>query len=162
MPATPTYVAITEITLASSVASVTLPFPTGYRDIILISNFNGATAGDVLVFRLNGDSGSNYSGVGMRGNGSTTYSGTWSTAYGILSAYGGFTSTFEVNIAQFMDYSATDKHKTVLTRSNISDSKTEANVNRWASTSAITSINIYAGSGNLVSGSTFVMYGIEA
>ncbi len=66
-------------------------------------------------------------------------------------------------IAQIMDYSATDKHKTVLVRvGNVGNSEVGANAGRWASTAAITSVRVAPNDGTFSSGSTFNLYGIVA
>jgi hypothetical protein len=68
-----------------------------------------------------------------------------------------------VLIFQVMDYSATDKHKTALSRTNIARNFVAAHANRWASTTAVTSINVFGNRGsNLAAGSTFNLYGVIA
>jgi len=65
-----------------------------------------------------------------------------------------------------MDYSATDKHKTVLVKRGVSDAtgySVGMEAGRWASTSAITSINIFDQSGDTFdAGSSFALYGVAA
>jgi hypothetical protein len=63
-----------------------------------------------------------------------------------------------------MDYSATNKHKTVLVRADNANSITMAHAARWANTSAITSIVLtsFEGAGNFAIGSTFSLYGVIA
>jgi hypothetical protein len=61
-----------------------------------------------------------------------------------------------------MDYSATDKHKTVLVRSNAASTGVEAIAQRWASTAAITSILVFPSTGSWAAGGTFSLYGIVA
>lgn len=174
MPVTPTYVPLAEVTLAATTASVTLPVPTGYRDLILVSQARTDRSGsydDDIYCQLNGDTGSNYSNVWMMGNGSATDSATASGSYirifinapaslATAGVFGNF-------IASFQDASATDKHKTILTRSNeavrASTYAVAATASRWSNTAAITSMRIYSGTGaNLVSGTTLNLYGIEA
>jgi hypothetical protein len=70
-------------------------------------------------------------------------------------------------IIQVMDYSATDKHKSVLVRAN-SDAPSQNGVvaavaGRWASTSAVTSVVLLPEVGpNFASGSTFNLFGVIA
>jgi len=69
-------------------------------------------------------------------------------------------AVFTVNI---MDYSATDKHKTVLTRASTAASSVWAIAGRVATTSAITSVAFIGpddASDQFLSGSTFALYGI--
>jgi hypothetical protein len=69
-----------------------------------------------------------------------------------------------VNIAQIMDYSATDKHTASISRDNaMPDSRIRATASRWANTAAVTSLLCRIDSGaNFNAGSTFALYGIEA
>jgi len=65
-----------------------------------------------------------------------------------------------VFILQFFDYSATNKHKSVLSRSDTATYGTGATANRWGSTAAISSILLYPNMNLFESGSTFHLYGI--
>jgi hypothetical protein len=160
---TPTYTALATVTLGSSASSVTFSsIPATYRDLVLVhagTSSNGSL--NSLLLRFNGDSGSNYTLVYMEGNGSSANSGTGSGT----GVNAGFTVSSPVsnNITQIMDYSATDKHKTVLSRKNTSSSNANAQASRWANTAAITSIVCTVDSGATFStGSTFNLYGIAS
>jgi hypothetical protein len=158
---TPTYTPLATVTLGSDVSSVSFSaIPASYRDLIVV--FNGttqATGGRNFVMRFNGDSGSNYSNVTMFGNGSTTSSG----AAGTTSALNVIVDNNPgVAIAQIMDYSATDKHKTVLGRGNVAAIGVDARASRWANTAAITSITMFPDTLKWLSGSTFSLYGVIA
>jgi hypothetical protein len=62
-----------------------------------------------------------------------------------------------------MDYSATDKHKTVLARHNNSAGEVSMSAGRWASNTAINSISLKVlPSGSFNSGATFSLYGVIA
>jgi hypothetical protein len=65
-------------------------------------------------------------------------------------------------VAQIQDASATDKHKTGLSRSDNSLVATYALAHRWASTSAITTVKVYCAVGSLAAGSTLSLYGVIA
>jgi hypothetical protein len=65
-------------------------------------------------------------------------------------------------IHQIMDYSATDKHKTVLTTRILAASYVDRFAQRWANTSAITSMEVFASSNAFAIGSTFSLYGIAS
>jgi hypothetical protein len=146
----------------SSTASVTFSsISSAYRDLMLVvSGTNSVDAN--LYFRLNGDSGSNYNATGMSGNGSSAspqggnYSGIFFNANARI---GTSAANFKLD---FLDYSATDKHKTVLYLADRSDSATERWVSRWSNTAAISSIVGTVTSGNLVAGTTFALYGVSA
>jgi len=163
---TDTYRPLATFTLGSSANSVTFSsIPATYRDLVLV--FNGkSTVGagnDVLGIQINGDTGSNYTVVRMNGNGSSTDSATLSGATGGQALIGNNSSTLPNVIYQFMDYSATDKHKTFLGRGNDSATNVSATASRWANTAALTSIRVFANSGSNYSvGSTFNLYGIAS
>jgi hypothetical protein len=65
-------------------------------------------------------------------------------------------------IIQIMDYSATDKHTTVLVRNGTASRGVEMVTGRYASTSAITTVLLFPSTGSFDIGSTFSLYGIEA
>jgi hypothetical protein len=161
---TPTYRALANITLGTAASSVTfLSIPATYRDLLVI--FNGAGSADLEGrIRLNSDTGSNYNYVRMSGSGSaiTSVSGASQTS-GFVSAIAKATTTgaLQMNI-NIMDYSATDKHTTIISRANQSATGTEAFANRWANTSAVTSVQILTSSGNWAIGTTAALYGIES
>jgi hypothetical protein len=153
------------VTLTSSAASVSFTgiSAAGKGDLVLVvSNLSLAAGPADIAIRINGDSGTNYSLVRMTGNGSTTQSQAFSANWCYIGV--GTRATTSPNyqsIVQFMDYSATDKHKSILSRTNNSSNGTEAIANRWANTSAITSFVLQEVNGILIqSGSTFHLYQI--
>jgi hypothetical protein len=158
-----TYTQINSITLAAASSSITFSsIPATYRDLVLIIDGTTTTGGDggQIYGRFNGDTGSNYSFVELQG-GSTpaSFSGT-----AALFIAGFLLNSSRGNIIlQFMDCSATDKHKTFFSRANASGFGPQAFANRWANTSAITSMNFFHQTGaSFASGTTFNLYGIEA
>lgn len=167
---TPTYDLIASNVLSSATSSVTFSsIPATYRDLIVVAL--GVSTGDFsnMFIRFNADTGSNYNAVYMTGNGSSTGSSAPSNQTSLYiannAAYAANGNAIQA-IISIMDYSATDKHKTVLARSNAINASfggTEAVAGRWASTSAINSVEIRNQSGNgflFASGSTFYLYGI--
>jgi hypothetical protein len=156
------YTALANVTLGSSAATVTFSsIPATYRDLVLVATCQSAVSGNSLILRINSDA-SNYSLVGARGNGSNTLSTTSTTFYGFFTDFMSTTAPDLLMTANFMDYSATDKHKTVLLRGNRPTIATEMSAVRWANTAAITSIQFRGDSGNLAAGSTFALYGVSA
>ena len=162
--ATPTYDLLDSVTLSSSASSVTFSsIDQSYRDLVLVvegSSTSGFARG--MGAQFNNDTGSNYNYVSMTGDGSSASSSSVSNnssigVFGRLAASGGKA----INIIQIMDYSATDKHKSCLSRTNNAASDTNAVASRWASNSAITEIDLLPGS-SLESGSTFYLYGVAA
>jgi hypothetical protein len=159
--ATPTYTLIDSVTLGSSAASVTFSsISQDYGDLVLVSSAITTPAGNTLYCQVNGAT-SGYSYVFMRGNGSSASSGTGTNSRIFLAIADTPTSGAPLlSFAQFMDYSATDKHKTILSRGNRSDSAVDAFAQRYESTSAITSMNIFVIGNSFIAGSTFHLYGI--
>jgi hypothetical protein len=92
----------------------------------------------------------------MAGDGSSASSSSGTTT--ALSNWVAKTTVSSV-IFQIMDYSATDKHKTILYRYD-RDTLTRADASRWANTSAITTIEWDIQGQTFAAGSTFSLYGI--
>lgn len=165
---TSTYTPLANITLGSAAASVTFSSISGnYRDLILVYSGTTATASGSICFRINGDSGSNYNHVYMTGDGSSTYSASGASgSVGVLAGWRFAVTTGSQMQASLhlMDYSATDKHKTMLNRSDVAGQFTEASAIRWANTSAITSILVFnnGSSGTLGAGTMLTLYGIAS
>jgi hypothetical protein len=152
---TPTYTPLATVTLGSAASSVTFSsIPATYRDLILV--FEGTVASGAFArIQFNSDTASNYSNVLIKNNGSALITGD-NIAFAELQA------TYNNAIGQIMDYSATDKHKTVLTRSNQPTGHVIASAGRWANTAAITSIRLFVSAGNYSTGSRFDLYGIAS
>ena len=101
----------------------------------------------------------------MFGDGSSpsSNSGTLSYFTPFTNSNPGTTSPV-LGITEFMDYSATDKHKTIL-MTNSSQATTASPMvgkiaARWANTAAINTILIYPVSTTMAAGSSFALYGI--
>ena len=157
---TPTYTALATVTLGTTATSVTFSsIPATYRDLILI--VDGAATGGVngAILRLNGDSGSNYTGVDAQGTGSSTGSGTSSGTSAEIGVAG--TNRFVI-VSQIMDSSATDKHKTFLSRHSSAGDRVRMTASRYASTSAITSVLFSITGSTYVAGTTVSLYGVIA
>ena len=155
---TPTYFPLANITLGASASSVTFSsIPATYRDLIMIINgtFSGSGPLEAELY-INGST-SDYSFVQMTGDGSSTSSSTGVNPSIIMS------SDPSINIVQLMDYSATDKHKTILIRDNIAANRVRASAIRWAQTAAITSLQLTDNAGrSLLAGTTVSLYGIAS
>jgi hypothetical protein len=161
-----TYEPIATQTLGSATSSVTFSSITGsYTDLVLIINGSVTSGNPSVWMRLNSDSGSNYSFTRVTGNGTSALSSfeVSQTKANIASAFG-MTTTYETNlVVQIMNYSNTTTNKTTITRANTPSLGTEASVNLYRSTSAITAIEILNSSAtNFSTGSTFTLYGIKA
>jgi hypothetical protein len=157
------YIPLATVTLGGSDASVVFSaIPAVFKDLVLV--INGNTTGNAdYGLRFNSDSGSNYSFVYMGGNGSSSASGSNSgETQVVLDAYFWRSSEVSTLVAQIMDYSATDKHKTVLSRNNVAGGGVDAFANRWANTAAITSVEVRVSTGgqSFATGTTMNLYGV--
>jgi hypothetical protein len=164
---TPTYTPLANITLGSATGSVTFSsIPATYRDLIIVGDNLKTTSSTASVFiRFNGAT-ANYTGTAIRGNGTDTAAsnnaGQTDRLFSNLSSEP-TTTTASNFIFQIMDYSATDKHKTTIHRGNNSADATEAGAGRYASTSAITSVQVGMDLGlSFAAGGTFALYGIAS
>ena len=171
--ATPTYDLLDSTTLSSSASSVSFTsIDQSYRDLVLVMTKKGDFYSNYNQLQLNGDTGSNYNYVEMYAGNDNGFvvepasSATSNNTYLSLGVAGVQTLGLEFSTAfiQFLDYSATDKHKTALIRNGSIDSTRSsiyAIAGRWASNSAITSISLFNGSSRpFDTGSTFSLYGI--
>jgi len=158
---TTAWVPLATTTLGSATGTVTFgSIPSGYRDLVCVFNGTTTTGGTtaVLMANING-TGTSGSKVAMFANGATPSSDTdTNLRVGRLGGTGGKT----LSIMHFMDYSATDKHKTIIGRSSSSDADKSpwAAAAGWPNTAAITSIAFTELLGaNFAAGSTFSLYG---
>lgn len=167
--ATPTYTPLANVTLGSPAASVTFSsIPATYRDLLIVFSGFGSTELRGRT-RLNSNSGPIYtyrrmSGTGAAASDATATSQSSAFLSEIISATATRNLQMQINI---FDYSATNKHKTILSRAGAviqyeSGSGTELFSNRWANTSAVTSVQILTSTGNWASGTTAALYGIIA
>jgi hypothetical protein len=118
-----------------------------------------SSAGLGWFVRVNGDTGSNYSGTYMLGDGSTAQSYRDSNV--TLSRAGNAYTTQGNTIVKFQNYSNTTTNKTFLSRSGTASNITMACVGLWRNTAAITSITILTNTADTFSvGTTLSLYGI--
>lgn len=163
MAAGPTYEPITVVTASGSSSSqlVMSSIPSTYTNLVLVINSGQATADGFYSVRFNGDTGSNYSNTQIVGNGSTvTTNRNTSQTQGYIhsTAEGSLADTVIVNIP---NYQNTNVFKSILSRGNSVSYRVVTSISLWRSTAAITSITVLGGS-NILSGSTFTLYGIAA
>jgi len=156
--------ALATVTLQAASSTVTFSgIPNTYRDLVLTINAKTSRTAfdqDGLFIRLNGDT-SNHSRVTMLGRSSETLSDSTSSLGVPLAGNAGQPGAI---LVQIMDYAQTDKHKTVLARSNQNSPSVSgvvsATAGRWASTTPITSIVLLPEVGpDFAAGSTFSLFG---
>jgi hypothetical protein len=157
-----TYTQINSITLAAASSSVTFgSIPQDFRDLILVVNGN-VTGSLVTQLRFNSDSGNNYSFVSAAGNNNNSpYSTSGTTTFINAAPDFGTNAAFDQRY-QIMDYSATDKHKTVLVRHGMSAQSPNMVAARWANTSAISALTFLSSANSYSIGTVISLYGIEA
>jgi hypothetical protein len=166
MAAGPTYVPIVTYTVPSNTTSYTFnSIPGTYTDLIIVCRA-GAVSNSDLTFRVNGDTGTNYSTTNIYGDGASAGSvRTSNVTIGYATYYGSIeTLGNSVHIIQFMNYSNTTTYKTVLARANNASASrgVDAIVNLWRNTSAINSVTLIGQNANILAGSIFTLYGIAA
>jgi len=159
---TNTYTPIASVTLSASTSEIVFSgLPQTFRDLILVSNGN-VTSSLTTRLRFNGDAGSNYNYVSAAGdNGGGTYS-VAATNTGIIPLPDFADNGAFQHIYQIMDYSQTNKHKTVLVRAGVSGTSPNMVAGRWANSAAVTSLSITASANAYTSGSTFTLFGVIA
>ena len=155
-------VPLQNIALGSAQASVTFgSIPSTFRDLRIVFGSVTNSTNSNMSIRFNGDTGANYYYANMVGDGSSATfdasSGGDTMGYVLFMNPSG---TITGGVTDIFDYSATDKHKSILTDRSHSQSRVVKTAQRWASTSAITSILLFPGSGSFQAGSSFALYGV--
>jgi hypothetical protein len=170
-----TYTLIQAQTLASAAATVTFSsIPATYTDLVLRVSARTTEAGpnELMIYTLNGNTGSNYSTTTLIGNAATVVSNRTTSAANIRAGWqDGDTataSTFGNAEIYIPSYTATQNKPT----SNFSvaennsagtaDTYINANAGLFRITAAITSIDLATiNSNNFKIGSSFYLYGIK-
>jgi hypothetical protein len=123
---------------------------------------------DNIKVVFNSDTGTNYSYHVMRGNGVNVVSaGASSVAFGLAyysGAVNASSSLFGVSIIDILDYTDTNKYKTLRSLGGFDENGDGAvgiTSSAWRSTSAITDITLSNGNGNWKQYSSFALYGIK-
>jgi hypothetical protein len=162
---------IASFTLGASATTVTFSnIPATYTHLQIRSSLQTTTANQVVQFRLNGDTGNNYSCHSLRGNGSTASIDAQVNASTIVlfgRLVGTDTTLPSSVVTNILDYKDTNKFKTALSLGGCDLNGTgEINIisGNWRNKNAITSIEIspYNGAVALSAGSTFSLYGVSA
>lgn len=158
------WTALANVTLGSSASTVTFSSISGsYRDLVLVQNATSADGSTYTGMRLrfNSDAGTNYFYCAL-GAESTAFTFSGSAAQ---MPTGTMAPQQAVSITQIFDYAQTDKHKPVISRYGYASTTGDGVAlwaERWASTSAITSIQLFPAANSFAAGSTFALYGVSA
>jgi hypothetical protein len=163
---TNTYDALITVPVTVATPSVTFDLSTitGYTDLIVVFTGSMATNGANMAARINGDSGSNYSGTYLLGtSGNQAISARDANANSLPISVSGTQSTHRITqTTTFMSYANSAIQKTILIRDNNSAGSVGATAALWRNTAAITSVVYFPSTGNISAGSTFSVYGIAA
>jgi len=157
--ATPTYDLLASTTLTTSASSVTFSSisATGKGDLVVTINSLADSGTTNFAIRFNGTT-TPYSSVIAYSDGSSAASYASSSSIDLM-AFGGATTMPAIVTATVLDYSATDKHKSVLARGDRADKQASMTAGRWASTAAVTSVTIHnTTTNNYAVGSIFNLY----
>jgi hypothetical protein len=167
------YDALATVTLSAATASVTFAgIPSGYKHLqirYIARSDNASTVNSGTGIQFNSDSGSNYSSHLVAGDGSTAGTDSFPSQtymFGFLTAGGNATSNvFGTGIIDILDYSSTNKYKTLRTLNGIDNNGSgiaRLSSGLWMSTNSVTSIFIDNRAGNLYSQySSFALYGVK-
>lgn len=167
MAKTATYALIESKTLGSATSSIAFTsIPAIYTDLLLVCNYGLSADADSRFYLNNESTGTNYSMTNLRGNGSTAVSSRYSSndyfVFGLQSVTVPTTLT-STAIYHFLDYANSTTYKTVIGTAGDAAAQKIVRVGTWrASPTAINRIDIAGVSANLLSGSTFKLYGIQA
>jgi hypothetical protein len=160
-------------TSGGSVTFSSIPSTYTHLQIRYIAQTDRATYPiSVHTTRLNGDSGSNYTIHYLTGDGASAGSSQSTTSAQVYTGYvasNAATNVFGVGVIDILDYTNTNKYKTVLT---LNGYDTNGNANgqgnagvwsgTWMNSSAITSITMsFIFGSNYQSGTKFALYGIK-
>ena len=162
-----TYTLISSNTLSSSAASVTFSsIPSTYTDLVLRCSAQMASGGasDNLLVQFNASGGTDYSATYVQGTGSATFSGRNSST-STIRLYNGINQYNWASIEMYIPNYTVSQNKPIsaftVTEQNLAtDCYVVADAGLWRNSAAITSITLSTGS-NLVSGSSFYLYGIK-
>ena len=151
---------------ATAVPSIDLiGIPSGYKHLQIRATIFGSSLNDDILARFNGVT-NNYSYHEMRANGSTVTSGASANTTGFYVATNALSTTFPtVFVMDVLDYTSTSKTKTSRILQG-KDSNGGGTISLFSglyhgTPSAITSIRIYAASGNFNQYSSFALYGVK-
>jgi hypothetical protein len=153
----------------SNVEFTSIPATYSHLQVRLIAR--GSSADSYFTLQFNGDTASNYSWHQLYGDGSSTGSSGGSSASSIVSAqFSNVTSSFGAGVIDILDYTSTNKAKTVRLLSGFDSNGSGKIVFRsggwYKNTSsvydAITSIKLTPVSGTIQNNSHFALYGIKS
>ena len=152
-------IALGAITLQASSSSIVFSsIPNTYRDLLLIVDGN-VTGSLTTQLRFNGDSGSNYLHVSAASDNANNRYSVAGTATFINAAPDFGTNTRFNQHYYIFDYAQTDKHKAVGVKHGMGDLSPNMVAARWASTAAITTLELSSSANAFAAGTRVSLYG---
>lgn len=159
-------------TLSSAQANVeftNIPQTYKHLQIRVLSRDDRAATVNSVIYRLNGDTGSNYAYHILAGDGSNASAAAVTSSaftYGMLQTSASTTSNiFTAAVIDILDYSNTNKNTTIRTLQGFDSNGgggIRLNSGLWRNTAAVTSFRLYPdGSANFIANSSFALYGIK-
>lgn len=151
----------------SSVYTLTFSsIPSTYKHLQIRGQTNNGsgTGTQYGLIQFNSDTGNNYSYHILEGNGSSaSASATTSTSSIKISKQNDTTDIFSIPIVDILDYTNTNKYKTVRTLSGYEESAQGVQFisGLWQSTSAISTITIKLDTGKFGKYTQYALYGIK-
>lgn len=157
--------------LGSSAASISITIPAGFTHLqgTFTARQDSGAGGAYCLLRYNGDSGNNYAHQDTLGNQAAISAAnsaglTNGVRVGVLPGSGDTanyfaTGSFTIGNCSGATYKAMSSHFNALMSATNGYSGTHGGI--WQSTSAVTSVALWPGSGNLVAGSSLTIYGLK-
>jgi hypothetical protein len=154
-------------TLGTAAASIEFTsIPQDGTDLVALTSLRADVASNELRFRINGDTGTNYTDRRLGGNGASATSSTQTSSY--LRCNGSNPSDYTANVfgsALFYLPNYTGSTQKSISHDSLSENNSTEAVTSlvagiWTGTAAITSLLFFPSSGNFVSGSTISLYKI--
>jgi hypothetical protein len=155
---------------ASTVTFSSIPSTYTHLQVRYLTRTNRGDVQDLIRFRFNSDSGTNYAYHWLRGDGSTADAGngtsTASPWTAIVAGDNAGANQFGAGVSDILDYANTNKYKTTRTLSGIDTNSADGRImffsNLWMNTAAINSIEIAPNFGSSINQySSFALYGIK-
>ena len=174
------YESISTVTVGSGgAATVTFSsIPSTYQHLqfrIYARSTIAGTSSDNIAFRINGDTGSNYSTHNLYGTGAGAYAAAFaglSYAYlpSTIASSGNLANTFAGVVVDVLDYANTNKNTTIRalggydenanSGGSVYDNRIQLSSAFWNNTAAVNSF-VFQTSGNFAQYTTFALYGIK-
>ena len=140
--------------------------PQNFTDLVVVANIGMVTAGNNMMLRFNADTGNNYDSLIFEGRTGSSYAVKYTNNAGIYCDYNGgavsaINRIYKIHVMQYANPSI---KKPVLIRGNIADSGGLVNLisGCYDTTSPITSVRLTTNGAQLLTGSTFTLYGVQA